>query len=174
VSETLDPMATDVDQQELAQQLLAQARERGIELVGPDGLLNRLTKNVLETTLEAEMDDHLGYEKHDVAGRGSGNSRNGTLTKAVLTEIGPQRERPPGLRRQSERAGHRFRQSHRRDRHHRGLRRFFFSVMASLVPWAFPVTANAQGRCACAGEGACLGNDAGMGGGRTGLGCVLV
>lgn len=89
MSETLDPIATDVDQHELAQQLLAQAREQGIELVGPDGLLNRLTKNVLETALEAEMEDHLGYEKHDVAGRGSGNSRNGTRTKTVLTEIGP-------------------------------------------------------------------------------------
>jgi putative transposase len=82
-------MATDVDQHELAQQLLAQAKEQGIELVGPGGLLNRLTKNVLETALEAEMDEHLGYEKHDVGGRGSGNSRNGTRTKTVLTEIGP-------------------------------------------------------------------------------------
>jgi len=89
MSDTMDPMATDVDQQELAQQLLAQAREQGIDLVGPDGLLNRLTKNVLETALEAEMDEHLGYEKHAVAGRGSGNSRNGTRTKTVLTEIGP-------------------------------------------------------------------------------------
>ncbi|MDQ0819412.1 hypothetical protein QFZ79_001707 [Arthrobacter sp. V4I6] len=49
MSETMDPMATDVDQQELAQQLLARAKEQGIGLVGPDGLLNRLTKNVLET-----------------------------------------------------------------------------------------------------------------------------
>jgi transposase-like protein len=76
MSDTMDPMATDVDQQELAQQLLAQAREQGIDLVGPDGLLNRLTKNVLETALEAEMDEHFG-------------SRNGTRTKTVLTEIGP-------------------------------------------------------------------------------------
>ena len=67
----------------------AQAREQGIDLVGPDGLLNRLTKNVLETALEAEMDEHLGYEKHDVSGRGSGNSRNGTRSKTVLTDIGP-------------------------------------------------------------------------------------
>src|SRR6478752_10524225 len=89
MSDTMDPMATDVDQQELAQQLLAQAKEQGIDLVGPGGLLNRLTKNVLETALEAEMDEHLGYEKHDVSGRGSGNSRNGTRTKTVLTEIGP-------------------------------------------------------------------------------------
>ena len=45
----MDPMAAEVDQQELAQQLPAQAREQGIDLVGPDGLGNRLTKNVLET-----------------------------------------------------------------------------------------------------------------------------
>jgi putative transposase len=89
MSGTMDPMATEMDQQELAQQLLAQAREQGIDLVGPDGLLNRLTKNVLETALEAEMDEHLGYGKHEVSGRGSGNSRNGTRTKTVLTEIGP-------------------------------------------------------------------------------------
>jgi hypothetical protein len=75
MSETMEPMATEMDQQELAQQLLAQAREQGIELVGPGGLLNRLTKNVLETALEAEMDEHLGYGKHEVSGRGSGNSR---------------------------------------------------------------------------------------------------
>jgi putative transposase len=89
MSGTIDPTATEVDQQELAQQLLAQAQEQGIELVGPDGLLNRLTKNVLKTALEAEMDEHLGYERHDVSGRGSGNSRNGTRTKTVLTKFGP-------------------------------------------------------------------------------------
>ncbi|WP_237707999.1 IS256 family transposase [Hoyosella subflava] len=69
--------------------MLAQAREQGVELVGPDGLLNRLTKRVLETALEAEMSEHLGYDKHDRSGRGSGNSRNGTRPKTVLTEIGP-------------------------------------------------------------------------------------
>jgi transposase-like protein len=51
--------------------------------------LNQLTKNVLETALEAEMSEHLGYDKHDPAGRGSGNSRNGSRSKTVLTEIGP-------------------------------------------------------------------------------------
>ena len=89
MSETLDPMATVVDQQELAHQLLAQAKEQGVELIGPNGLLNQLTKNVLETALDAEMAEHLGYDKHDPVGRGSGNSRNGTRTKTVLTEIGP-------------------------------------------------------------------------------------
>ena len=90
MTETLDPMAeTEVDQKQLAEQLLAQAKEQGVELMGPNGLLNQLTKNVLETALDAEMTEHLGYEKHDAAGRGSGNSRNGTRSKTVLTEIGP-------------------------------------------------------------------------------------
>ena len=89
MTETLDPMADEVDQKQLAEQLLAQAKEQGVELMGPNGLLNQLTKNVLETALDAEMTEHLGYERHDAAGRGSGNSRNGTRTKTVLTEIGP-------------------------------------------------------------------------------------
>src|SRR3954468_3624092 len=75
MSETLDPVATELDQRQLAEQLLAQAKEQGVELVGPSGLLNQLTKNVLETALDAEMAEHLGYDKHDPAGRGSGNSR---------------------------------------------------------------------------------------------------
>jgi transposase-like protein len=89
LTETLDSVTNDVDQQQLAEQLLAQAKEQGVDLVGPNGLLNQLTKNVLETALEAEMSEHLGYDKHDPVGRGSGNSRNGTRSKTVLTEIGP-------------------------------------------------------------------------------------
>jgi putative transposase len=89
MSETLDPVAFNVDQKQLAEQLLAQAKEQGVELVGPNGLLNQLTKNVLETALDAEMTEHLGYDKHDSAGRGSGNSRNGNRAKTVFTEIGP-------------------------------------------------------------------------------------
>jgi putative transposase len=83
-------MATDiVDQKQLAERLLQQAEEQNIELVGPGGLLNQLTKNVLETALDAEMAEHLGYEKHDPAGQDSWNSRNGTRAKTVLREIGP-------------------------------------------------------------------------------------
>ncbi len=85
--EMIGSMATDiVDQKQLAEQLLQQAEEQNIELVGPGGLLNQLTKNVLETALDAEMAEHLGYEKHDPAGHNSGNSRNGTRAKTVLTE----------------------------------------------------------------------------------------
>ncbi|MCA1822265.1 MAG: IS256 family transposase [Pseudonocardia sp.] len=82
-------MTAQIDQQQLAQELVEQARAEGVELVGAGGLLARLTKSVLETALEAEMSEHLGYDKHDPMGRNGGNSRNGTRTKTVLTEIGP-------------------------------------------------------------------------------------
>ncbi len=68
---------------------MARADAEGVNLVGPGGLLAGLTKTVLETALEAEMSEHLGYEPHDPAGHNSGNSRNGTRTKTVLTDIGP-------------------------------------------------------------------------------------
>jgi putative transposase len=74
---------------ELAVELMARADAEGVRLVGPGGLLAGLTKTVLETALEAEMTEHLGYEAHDPAGQYSGNSRNGTRSKTVLTEIGP-------------------------------------------------------------------------------------
>lgn len=51
--------------------------------------MTRLTKQVLETALEEEMSEHLGYDKHDPVGRNHGNSRNGVRSKTVLTEIGP-------------------------------------------------------------------------------------
>ena len=85
----IEPMAAQIDQQRLAQELVEQARAEGVELVGAGGLLTGLTKSVLETALEAEMTEHLGYDKHDSMGRNGGNSRNGTRTKTVLTEIGP-------------------------------------------------------------------------------------
>ena len=84
-----EPVEPALDGQSMAEQLVAQAREKGIELVGPDGLLSQLTKRVLETALEAEMSEHLGYDKHDPVGRNLGNSRNGVRCKTVLTEIGP-------------------------------------------------------------------------------------
>lgn len=72
----------------LAEQMVAKARETGIELTGQDGLLTALTRQVLQSALEEEMAAHLGYDKHDPIGRGSGNSRNGTTPKTVTTEIG--------------------------------------------------------------------------------------
>jgi len=73
----------------LAEQLVDQARADGRSLVGPGGLLSDLAKQVLETVLEVEMEEHLGYPKHAVEGRDLGNSRNGTRSKTVITEIGP-------------------------------------------------------------------------------------
>jgi transposase-like protein len=72
-----------------ADALLARAEAQGVELLGPDGLLSQVTKAVLERALGEELTAHLGYEKHDPAGRGSGNSRNGTTGKRLLTEVGP-------------------------------------------------------------------------------------
>jgi putative transposase len=66
-------------------QLVARARAEGLKLTGEGGLLGRLTQVVIESALEAEMDDHLGYGKHDPAGRNEGNSRNGTRSKTVVT-----------------------------------------------------------------------------------------
>src|SRR3954451_15388272 len=71
---------------EVARELVRSARSRGAALTGPGGLLKALTKTVIETALDEEMVDHLGYDKHDPAGRGSGNSRNGTRPKTVLTD----------------------------------------------------------------------------------------
>jgi hypothetical protein len=54
------------------------ARASGLQLTSDGGLLQQLTKRVLESALEGEITDHIGYEKHDPAGVGSGNSRNGS------------------------------------------------------------------------------------------------
>jgi len=89
MTETIEVMPTRLDQQHFAQALVEQARSEGVELIGPGGLLTGLTKTVLETALEAEITEHLGYDKHDPMGRNGGNSRNGTRPKTVLTEIGP-------------------------------------------------------------------------------------
>jgi putative transposase len=76
-----------VDDQ-LADELLGRAQAEGVQLLGPDGLLSQVTKAVLERALGEELTHHLGYEKHDPAGRGSGNSRNGATGKRLLTEVG--------------------------------------------------------------------------------------
>jgi putative transposase len=74
---------------ETARRLVEQAREDGLEVTGESGLLQQLMKSVLEAALDEELTDHLGYEPGDPAGRGSGNSRNGTTSKTLLTESGP-------------------------------------------------------------------------------------
>jgi len=74
---------------ELARELVETAREQGAVMSAP-GMLKALTKTMLESALDEEITDHLGYDKHQVEGRGSGNSRNGARTKTVMTEtVGP-------------------------------------------------------------------------------------
>lgn len=58
------------------------------DLIGENGLLKQLTKKLLERAMQAEMTEHLGYEKHAPVGRKSGNSRNGTYQKKVKGEFG--------------------------------------------------------------------------------------
>ncbi|GAA2610162.1 transposase [Actinomadura fulvescens] len=68
---------------------MAQVQKKGLPVSGEGGLLAQLAKLVLESSLEGEMDAHLGCAKNDTAGRNSGNSRNGKRAKTVLTEAGP-------------------------------------------------------------------------------------
>jgi transposase-like protein len=83
------PKTTEGVNEQLAARLVEQARSEGLSLIGEGGLLGKLTKMVLESALEGEISDHLGYESGDPAGRNGGNSRNGHRAKTVLTEIGP-------------------------------------------------------------------------------------
>jgi putative transposase len=73
-------------EQQVAAELVRQAKERGLSLTGPDGLLKQLTKTVIESALQEEMTEHLGYEKHDPAGAGTGNIRNGSRSKTVISD----------------------------------------------------------------------------------------
>nr|WP_300019169.1 IS256 family transposase [Pseudonocardia sp.] len=77
-----------VDEQLIAR-LAGRARAGGLQLTGEGGLLAQLTKRLVESALEGEITDHLGYGRHDAAGRDGGNSRNGHRAKTVLTEVGP-------------------------------------------------------------------------------------
>lgn len=72
----------------VARELIEKARAEGVSLVGPNGLLRQLTKTVLEAALNAELDDHLGYEKGDSAGKFGANERNGSSPKTVRTDVG--------------------------------------------------------------------------------------
>src|SRR5215471_5285469 len=87
-----DPIAADqadgLDEQ-LVGQLVERARAGGLQLTGEGGVLQQLTKQLLEAALDGEITDHLGYGKHDPAGRDGGNSRNGSRAKTVLTDVGP-------------------------------------------------------------------------------------
>jgi putative transposase len=77
-------MAIDV---KLIDKLLADY-QKPEDIIGENGLLKQLTKALLERAMQAEMTDHLGYEKHDPAGNNSGNSRNGATTKTLKGDFG--------------------------------------------------------------------------------------
>ncbi|GAB7037758.1 MULTISPECIES: IS256 family transposase [Catenuloplanes] len=87
--------ADAVTDEQLIAMLVDRARGDGLKLTGEGGLLQQLTKRVLESALDGEITDHVGYDKHDPAGRGSGNTRNGSRTKTVLTDVGPVEVRVP-------------------------------------------------------------------------------
>ena len=76
------PITTD-----LLDQLL-QEYEKPEDLLGDDGILQQLTKALVERALEGEMTHHLGYQKHDLTGNNSGNSRNGTTPKTIKSKRG--------------------------------------------------------------------------------------
>jgi putative transposase len=102
--ETMPVAASDLDcsdlPDELIDELLAGARTPG-ELTGPDGVLPRLTKRLVERVMAAELSEHLGYEHGEAPPGGVGNARNGTTAKTVHTGHGSVRIEQPRDRRGS-------------------------------------------------------------------------
>lgn len=86
-SETVEP--TKVVDDKLIEELVGRAQAEGLQLTGEGGLLQQLTERLLESALEGEITDHLGYDRRDAAGKNGGNSRNGKRSKTVLTDVGP-------------------------------------------------------------------------------------
>lgn len=86
LSGTLVPAGIDLSA--IAQQLVDQSRSQGVQLTGEGGLLTQLTAQALESALQVELADHLGYEHGEAPSDGSGNLRNGTTRKTIRTDIG--------------------------------------------------------------------------------------
>jgi len=86
--EMMDEPVRPVIDDELVDRLMAQVDAEGLELLGPEGVLTELTSRILSRGLEVKMADHLGYDKGDPAGWGSGNNRNGSYSKTVQTDAG--------------------------------------------------------------------------------------
>jgi len=87
--EPTERVGLDAGDEQLLRQLAGRAAAGGLSLAGEGGFLQQMTRLVLQAGLEAEMSSHLGYDKHEPVGRNGGNSRNGTRTKTVITEVGP-------------------------------------------------------------------------------------
>jgi putative transposase len=73
---------------QIAAELPERARAEGVSLVGQGGLLAQVTRAVLQTALEAEMAEHLGYERGEAPPPGLTDHRNGSSAKTVRTEVG--------------------------------------------------------------------------------------
>jgi putative transposase len=89
-SEILDRMPDEIRRKlpdEVVDELLAGARTEE-EIVGPGGLLSQLTQRLVERALEVELTDHVGYERHQEPPGGTGNTRNGSTSKTLITEHG--------------------------------------------------------------------------------------
>lgn len=84
-------------EREAALTFVRMAKEKGLDLTGPDGLLKQFTKSVLETALDEETTEHLGRAKHKKSKDGrAANTRNGTTAKTVVTDsVGPVRIEVP-------------------------------------------------------------------------------
>jgi len=90
----LDPDEPPELRDELIDELLAGAKTPE-EITGPDGLLTRLTKRLVERAMDAELTDHLGYERGQAPPGGVGNARNGISEKTLHTEHGSVRIEQP-------------------------------------------------------------------------------
>ena len=87
-------------EKDIIDQLLDNIDFRGLtqdEVVGRDGIIKQLTGRILQRALEAEMTEHLGYEKNSNAGDNSGNSRNGHTEKTVLPKTKARQSKSPGI-----------------------------------------------------------------------------
>ena len=69
-------------------ELMSKVDAGGLQLTGEGGFLSEMIRAVLERGMQAELSEHLGYDKGDPAGRGSPNSRNGSTPKTLATEVG--------------------------------------------------------------------------------------
>ena len=83
------PSPQPVVDRSLVAQLVADARGKGLSIDGENGLLAELTKLVVESALDGEITDHLGYDKHERGASADGNARNGTRSKTVISKAGP-------------------------------------------------------------------------------------
>ncbi len=87
-SQQREERGTSVISDEALDRLMDQVDEEGLELLGPGGVLTELTSRIMNRAMDVELTEHLGYERGDPAGNGSGNNRNGTTPKTVLTDAG--------------------------------------------------------------------------------------